>query len=157
MPDQSSKNLDLQSCLEHIDMLDRCIHEEIKEIRSCFSQLLDNCQSDVTMGDPGICDSTVYSQALDDLDDIINDFIPSSFADLPAPHTPSFGVAGWFSEGINTPFGQSPRGKFALFSSFKHLIVYVQVQRLAVHPVPPTMGPLLSLYYSTARTLRPSR
>lgn len=110
MSDQGSETLDLQSCFEHLDRLVRRIHEENQEIRSCCLQLLDSCQSDVTMGDPGRCDSTVYSQALDNHDAIINDFIPASFADLPAPHTSSFGVAGWLSEGINTAFGQSPRG-----------------------------------------------
>jgi len=121
MPDRDPTRLALHSCLEYLDRLDRRIHEEIQETRSYFLSFLDNCQSDVTMGDSSGYDITVDSQvALNDLDAILNNVIPASFAALrdrlkPAPHSASFGVTGWLSEGTNTPLGQPPEGKFAIF------------------------------------------
>lgn len=116
MPDRDPTRLALHSCLEYLDRLDRRIHEEIQETRSYFVSFLDNCQSDVTMGDSSGYDITVDSQvALNDLDAILNNVIPASFAALrdrlkPAPHSASFGVTGWLSEGTNTPLGQPPEG-----------------------------------------------
>lgn len=121
MPDRDPMRLALQSCLEYLDGLDRRIHEEIQETRSYFLKFLDNCQSDVTMGDSGGYKSTVDPQAaFDDLNVILDYVIPASFATLrgrfsvlqPASHSTSFGVTGWLSEGTNTPLGQPPQGLF---------------------------------------------
>jgi hypothetical protein len=60
--DQHSTRLILQY-LERLDRLDRCVHEEVQEIRGLFMDLLDNCQSDVTMEDSlGGYDSTINPQ-----------------------------------------------------------------------------------------------
>ncbi|KAG1884597.1 hypothetical protein F4604DRAFT_1731273, partial [Suillus subluteus] len=116
MPDPDPTRLALQSCLEYLDGLDRRIHEEIQETRSCFLKLLDNCQSGVTMGDSGGYENTVKFQAA--FDDILDYVIPATFATLrdrfsglqPAPHSTSSGVTGWLSGSTNTPLGQPPQG-----------------------------------------------
>lgn len=60
--DQHSTKLILQY-LERLDRLDRRVHEEVQEIRGLFMDLLDNCQSDVTMEDYlGGYDSTINPQ-----------------------------------------------------------------------------------------------
>lgn len=119
MADRDPMRLALQSGLEYLDRLDRRVHKEIQETRSCFLKLLDNCQSDVTMGDSGGHDSTVDPQAaLGDFNAILDNVISASFAALrdrfcvlqPARYSTSFGVAGWLSEGTSTPLGQPPQG-----------------------------------------------
>ncbi|KAG1749440.1 hypothetical protein EDB19DRAFT_1904541 [Suillus lakei] len=106
--DQHSTRLALLSCLERLDRLDHRVHEEIQEIRSFFTDLLDNCQSDVTMGDLGGCDSTVNSQAgLNELN-AIPPFVSSHdrfCVPRPAPHRTSFGITGSLSEGTGPPQG----------------------------------------------------
>lgn len=102
VPDRDSMRLILQSCLGRLDRLDRRVHEEIEEVRSVFRNLLDNCQSDVTMEDSGRCDSTVDFQAgLDGLN-AIPPFVSSQdhcFMPSPVPHRTSFGDMGSLSEG----------------------------------------------------------
>ncbi|KAG2753130.1 hypothetical protein P692DRAFT_20797939, partial [Suillus brevipes Sb2] len=104
----------LQSALEHLDRLERRVHEEIQVTRD-FIQLLHDCKLDDTMEDSGECDSTIDSQAVfDDLNAIFNNVIPASFADLekrlfmlhPMAPVTSFGATGLLSEGTSTPFGQ---------------------------------------------------
>ncbi|KAG1853496.1 hypothetical protein DFJ58DRAFT_394711 [Suillus subalutaceus] len=110
-PDQHSMRPVLQPYLERLDRLERCMQEEIQEIRSFFMDLLDNCQSDVTMEDPGRCDSTVDSQAgLDGLN-AIPLFVSSHdrcFVPQPAFHRTLF--VGPLSEGTGPPQGLFPNG-----------------------------------------------
>ncbi|KAG2066353.1 hypothetical protein BDR04DRAFT_1144909 [Suillus decipiens] len=112
-PDRHSMRLVLQSCLERLDRLDRRVHEEIEEVRSVFRNLLDNCQSDVTMEDSGRCDSTVDFQAgLDGLN-AIPPFVSSQdhcFMPSPVPHRTSFGDMGSLSEGTGPTQSLLPYG-----------------------------------------------
>lgn len=97
-PDQDSMRLILQLCLEHLDKFDRCVHEEIQEIRSRFIDLLDSCQSDVTMANSGGCDSTVDSQTgLDGLN-VVPPFVRSHDRCFMPQHRTSFGITGSLSE-----------------------------------------------------------
>ncbi|KAG1890748.1 uncharacterized protein F5891DRAFT_986788 [Suillus fuscotomentosus] len=102
-PGQAPEVLQLYlQCLDRLDMLECRVHEEIQEIRSLFRNILDNCQSNVTMEDSGGCDSTVNSQAgLDGLN-AITPFGYSHdryFMPQPTPHASS-GVVESLSENI---------------------------------------------------------
>jgi len=126
----------LQSCIEHLNRLDHRVHEEIQEIRSIFMDLLDNCQSDVIMGDLGGYDSIVNSQAGLDRANVIPTFVPQ-----PAPHSTSFVVMGSLSEGTGLP-----QGKFAVSATFPlNTYLYEQAHCPAAPAVRPTIGPLLNL------------
>ncbi|KAG2335401.1 hypothetical protein BDR05DRAFT_1006852 [Suillus weaverae] len=100
-PDQHSIRLIL-SCLERLDGLDRRVHEEIQEIRTLFTDLLDNYQPDVIMEDSGGCDSTVDSQAgLNGLNALLP-FVSlhdRCFVPQPPAHRTSLGVIGSLLEG----------------------------------------------------------
>ncbi|KAG1775719.1 hypothetical protein EV702DRAFT_173531 [Suillus placidus] len=115
-PDQYSTRLVLQSCLERLDKLDRRVHKEIQEIRSLFTDFLDNYQSDVTMEDSGGCDSTVDSQAgLNGLNAILPFVSLHDRCSVPQPpaHRTSFGVTGSLLEGTG------PRqSKSAVYTAF---------------------------------------
>ncbi|KAG2041296.1 hypothetical protein BDR03DRAFT_946144 [Suillus americanus] len=80
---QHSTRLALLSCLERLerlkrlDRLDHRVHEEIQEIHSLFMDLLDSCQSDVTMGGSGGYDNTVVSQAGLDTHNVDPPFVSS--------------------------------------------------------------------------------
>lgn len=121
-------------CLDRLDMLECRVHEEIQEIRSLFRNILDNCQSNVTMDDSGGCDSTVDSQAgLDGLN-AITPFGYSHdryFVPQPTPHA-SFGVVESLSENIE--------GKFAVYALFPLNPCRVQAHYCSMAPtVLPTM------------------
>jgi hypothetical protein len=150
-PDQHSMRQALQSCVEHLNRLDHCVHEDIQEIRSIFMGLLDNCQSDVIMGDSGRYDSIVDSQVGLDWANVIPAFVPQ-----PAPHSTSFEFTGSLSEGTGLP-----QGKFAVSTTFPlNTYLYEQAHCLAAPAVLPTIGPLLNLpqvNLSTACTMRPFR
>jgi hypothetical protein len=60
-PHQHSIRLVLQ-CLERLERLGCRAHEEMKEIRSLFADLLGSCQSDIAMENSGGYDSTIDSQ-----------------------------------------------------------------------------------------------
>lgn len=95
-PDQHSIRLIL-SCLERLDGLDRRVHEEIQEIRTLFTDLLDNYQPDVIMEDSGGCDSTVDSQAGLDGFNAVAPFVSlhdRPFVPQPPPDSTSLGVTG---------------------------------------------------------------
>ncbi|KAG2112734.1 hypothetical protein BD769DRAFT_1689703 [Suillus cothurnatus] len=104
--------LALQSCIEHLDRLERRMHEgiqEIQEIRNLFMDLLDNYQSDVAMGDSGRYNSTINSQAGLDRLNAIQPSISSHdrcFVPQPAPHRTSYGVMGSLSQGTGLPQGR---------------------------------------------------
>ncbi|KAG1763378.1 hypothetical protein EDD22DRAFT_952371 [Suillus occidentalis] len=101
-PDQDSMRLVLQLGLEHLDEFDRYVHDEIQEMRSRFIDLLDSCQSDVTMGNSGGCDSTVDSKTeLDELN-LVPPFVYSHdrcFMPHPVSHKILSGITGSLSEG----------------------------------------------------------
>jgi hypothetical protein len=104
-PDQHSTRQALQSCVEHLNRLDRRMHEEIQEIRSMFMDLLDDYQSDITMEDSGRCDSTVDSQVVFDSPNAIPPFVSSHdycLVPQPAPHRTSLGITGSLSEGTGS-------------------------------------------------------
>ncbi|KAG2139081.1 uncharacterized protein EDB93DRAFT_1164035 [Suillus bovinus] len=65
--DQDSMRSGLQSCLEHLDRVhDRmnCVYQEVLEIRAQITGLLRTCQSEITMGDEGMLDSSMGLQAI---------------------------------------------------------------------------------------------
>ncbi|KAG1778285.1 hypothetical protein EV702DRAFT_1267821 [Suillus placidus] len=131
MADQDSLRLTVQSWLEYIDKLDHRVHDEIQETRSRLLELLDNCQSDVTMGDSGGYDSTVDSQAeLDERRSRLFEIVFSCYSQRPI---------ALLSESRDQRVQTLPSVNL--------------LKRSTPPPVPPTMGPLLNLH--TARALRP--
>lgn len=124
MSEQDSMRPAIQSCLDHLDMLEGRVRREIQETRRRFFKLLDNSLSDVATGHSCGYNSTVDPQAeFYELDAIINSVISTSFTALrdrffvqqPAPHSTSFDVTGGISEGTNPSLGQPLQGKFAIF------------------------------------------